>query len=216
LQPTLEDLIEMYKGRIEDDEDSKGEALAMLMNFFLRCCGCNSTLDKHPALELDAVTDTLDIAQYEFKQVPNQAYPIVNRGQNSALKKFCEHMVSLLAGLINQAHVNLIIYNNYFMPSIQYYLVSMSYSTLRSFCHTINFISLFGLIKLFCETMSSVKKELMILNSEIQAETIQVNQQPNGNKAKKNNWLFEWKSKKKQINSQKVSIENYLIKLLDK
>ncbi|CAH7682287.1 expressed protein, partial [Phakopsora pachyrhizi] len=215
LEPTLEDWIEMYKGRIEDDEDSKGEALAVLINFFLRCCGCNSTIDKHQALDLDAVTDTLDTAQDDFKQVPNQAYPIVDRGPKSASKRFREQLVSLLAGLINLAHVNLILYDDYFMPSVQSYLVSMSSSTLRSFRHTSTFISLFGLIKSLCETLSSVKKELMILNRKIQAETNQVNQQPNGNKAKKNDRLLEWKSKKKQVHSQKVSIENYLNELLD-
>ncbi|WAQ86538.1 hypothetical protein PtA15_7A264 [Puccinia triticina] len=83
IQPTLEDWIEVYQGSGEDDEDAKGQAISQLINFILRCCGCNCSIDKHKALDIDAVTETLDTIQENFKKVPSQAYPLIVKSGKS-------------------------------------------------------------------------------------------------------------------------------------
>ncbi|KAH9813994.1 hypothetical protein DFH28DRAFT_895666 [Melampsora americana] len=72
IEPTLEDWIEMYKGKdqnqTDSNEDARAEGIAVLINCILRCCGCNNSIDKDEALDLDAVPERLDDIQEEFKK----------------------------------------------------------------------------------------------------------------------------------------------------
>ncbi|EGG13104.1 uncharacterized protein MELLADRAFT_86915 [Melampsora larici-populina 98AG31] len=72
IEPTLEDWIEMYKGKdsneTDSNEEARAEAIALMINCILRCCGCNNSIDKDEALDLDAVPERLDDIQEEFKK----------------------------------------------------------------------------------------------------------------------------------------------------
>ncbi|PLW44049.1 hypothetical protein PCASD_04844 [Puccinia coronata f. sp. avenae] len=210
IQPTLEDWIDVYQGLGEDDEDAKGQAIAQLINFVLRCCGCNCSIDKYKALDIDAVTDTLDTIQETFKTVPSQAYPLIVKSGKSVSKNFRKNLISLTHQLVLLAHSNTLLYDEYFIPSVQSYLVSMSSSTLRSFRHTSTVISLFGFVSPMCELLVSTKKELTSLIRKVEVEAAKKN-----SSASKLEQLAEWQKRKKQVLKEKAALENLIGEFFD-
>ena len=83
IQATVDDWTAEYQA----DEDSRGQALADLVNCFLRvsrtacvletqltykiwqCCACNLTVNLHEAQDIDGITEKLEDIQNEFAKV---------------------------------------------------------------------------------------------------------------------------------------------------
>ncbi|MBW0488616.1 hypothetical protein O181_028331 [Austropuccinia psidii MF-1] len=214
IEPTLEDWMEIYKGNGDEDTDSKGEAISQFINFVLRCCGCNSSIDKHEALDVDAVTDTLDTIQETFKMVPSGTYPLIVKSGKSVSKNFRKNLISLVTQLIKLAHLNSILYDDYFINSIQSYLVSLSSSTLRAFRHTSTLISLFGFVGSLSDILVSIRKELMLLNRKVELETTKQSEKNHKNKIKSAQ-LIEWEKRQKRVDLQRATLENYISEFFD-
>lgn len=62
LQSTVEDLLESLG-------QSPGDAQAELINFVLRSCGCNDSVDADEVVDYDGVVDALDNFTELLKQV---------------------------------------------------------------------------------------------------------------------------------------------------
>ncbi|KAH9454295.1 hypothetical protein Pst134EB_014389 [Puccinia striiformis f. sp. tritici] len=215
IQPTLEDWMDIYQGSTtggddELQEDAKGQAISQFINFILRSCGCNCSIDKHKALDIDAITDTLDTIQETFKKVRSQAYPLIVKSGKSVSKNFRKNLISLCQQLVQLAHSNEILYDEHFIPIIQSYLVSMSSSTLRSFRHTSTVISLFGFINPMCELLINTKKELISLTRKVEIEAAK----KHANKSKLDQ-LHEWQKRKKHVLKEKTSLENIIDEFFD-
>lgn len=214
IQPTLEDWMEVYQGSSgSNEEDTRGQAISQFINFILRSCGCNCSIDKFQALDLDAVTDTLDDIQETFRTVPSQAYPLSVKSGKSVPKHFRKNLIHLAHQLILLAHSNLVLYDDHFINSLQSYLVSMASSPFRSFRHTSTVISLFGFISPMSELLVNAKKELTSLSRKVQSESAKTHQSKNSQPQR--DQLIEWQKRKKQVLDQKTSLEGFISDFFD-
>ncbi|KDN44143.1 hypothetical protein K437DRAFT_294942 [Tilletiaria anomala UBC 951] len=118
----------------------RGEALSQLVNFFLRACGCNESVDEDQAQDLDGILDTLEDVQEIFKRESLGSYPIISR--TPKFRKFVKSLSDFLGRLYRSAAEADLFDDDEFLPSIVAWVSALSSSTLRSFRHTATFIAL--------------------------------------------------------------------------
>jgi cohesin complex subunit SA-1/2 len=134
-------------------QSEPGPALVELINFVIRCCGCNSTVDEAAVMDLDNVVDALEQVQEQFKKSPNPSYPIVSRAPafkkfKSSLAEFFERLVmtasdsELLLTAPITAQSSELVAEPPLINVLKEWLSSFSSSTFRSFRHTSTFIVL--------------------------------------------------------------------------
>jgi len=67
LQSTAEDFLETV-------DAAPADALKELINFILRCCGCNSSVDSDQVMDSDGIVDCIDEFTEAFKTVRCSQY----------------------------------------------------------------------------------------------------------------------------------------------
>ncbi|BGP05787.1 cohesin complex subunit [Rhodotorula toruloides] len=133
LKTVVEDWIESYK------EDS-GPAMAELVNFVLRCCGCNATIDEHQAEDENGIVENLKDIVDEFKQETNLAYPLISKSKT--YKKFRSSLAQFLSKLVSETAVDDMLYSTSFFEQFQSWVHALSSSQIRAFRHTATVIVL--------------------------------------------------------------------------
>ncbi|GAA6003229.1 hypothetical protein JCM10207_001811 [Rhodosporidiobolus poonsookiae] len=149
LQQTAEDWIESYK------EDS-GPAMAELVNFVLRCCGCNATIDEHQAEDENGVVENLKDVVDEFKQESNHAYPLISKSKG--YKKFRSSLSQFLTKLVLLAADDSLLYTSSFFTHFTSWVHALSSSQIRALRHTATVIVL-QLVGALSELHVAVEKE---------------------------------------------------------
>ncbi|GAA5880996.1 hypothetical protein JCM1840_007214 [Sporobolomyces johnsonii] len=135
LQTTAEDWLESYK-------ENSGPAMAELVNFVLRCCGCNATVDEHQAEDENGVVETLKDIVDEFKQESNLAYPLISKSKG--YKKFRSSLAQFLSKLLTAAADD-ILFSTPFYEHFQAWVHALSSSQIRALRHTATVIVLLSL-----------------------------------------------------------------------
>ncbi|KAM0792165.1 hypothetical protein ACM66B_004862 [Microbotryomycetes sp. NB124-2] len=133
LESTVNDWIESY-------QESPGPAMAELVDFLLRCCGCNSSVDEHQAEDENGIVETLTDVTDEFKHESNLAHPLVSRSKT--YKKFRSSLASFLSRLYRAAATSEILYDTPFSDLVQAWILVLSSSKIRAFRHTATVIAL--------------------------------------------------------------------------
>ncbi|BGP22583.1 cohesin complex subunit SA-1/2 [Rhodotorula toruloides] len=133
LKTVVEDWIESYK------EDS-GPAMAELVNFILRCCGCNSTIDEHQAEDENGIVENLKDIVDEFKQETNMAHPLISKSKT--YKKFRSSLAQFLSKLVSETAVDDMLYSTSFYEQFSSWVHALSSSQIRAFRHTATVIVL--------------------------------------------------------------------------
>ncbi|GAA5939798.1 hypothetical protein JCM10213_007796 [Rhodosporidiobolus nylandii] len=149
LQQTAEDWIEQYQ------EDS-GPAMAELVNFVLRCCGCNATVDEHQAEDENGIVENLKDIVDEFKQETDHAYPLVSK--TKSYKKFRASLTQFLNKLLVLSADDGLLYSTSFFGHFTSWLFALSSSQIRALRHTATFVVL-ALLGALSELHVAVKKE---------------------------------------------------------
>ncbi|GAA5877410.1 hypothetical protein JCM16303_003321 [Sporobolomyces ruberrimus] len=135
LQTTADDWVESYK------EDS-GPAMAELVNFVLRCCGCNSSIDEHQAEDENGVVENLKDIVDEFKQGTDHAYPLISKSKS--YKKFRSSLGQFLLKLFTSASED-ILFSTSFYEHFQAWTHALSSSQIRALRHTATVIVLLSI-----------------------------------------------------------------------
>ncbi|SGZ15754.1 BQ5605_C029g10698 [Microbotryum silenes-dioicae] len=161
LETTVEDWFEQYS-------EEPGPAMAELVNFLLRSCGCNSSVDEHQAVDEDGVVETLSDIQDEFKNETSLAYPVVSR--SAAYKKFRGSLSAFISKLFHSAASSDVLYESDFSNVVLPWIVTLSSSKIRSFRHTATLFGMYSVAGLSA-THAGVKKEHATANRAVEAET---------------------------------------------
>ncbi|KAK4048718.1 cohesin complex subunit [Microbotryomycetes sp. JL221] len=133
LETTVDDWLESY-------QEAPGPAMAELVNFLLRCCGCNSSVDEHQAEDENGIVESLTDITDEFKHESNLAYPLVSKSKT--YKKFRSSLASFLSRLYKAAATSEILYETTFVDLVQAWILVLSSSKIRAFRHTATVIAL--------------------------------------------------------------------------
>ncbi|GAA5977007.1 hypothetical protein JCM11641_002225 [Rhodosporidiobolus odoratus] len=149
LQQTAEDWLESYK------EDS-GPAMAELVNFVLRCCGCNATIDEHQAEDENGIVENLKDIVDEFKQESDLNYPLVSKSK--PYKKFRSSLCQFLSKLLTLSSNYDDLYSTSFYTHFTSWVYALSSSQIRALRHTATVITLLC-VSALSELHVQVKKE---------------------------------------------------------
>nr|WJN25055.1 sister chromatid cohesion subunit [Pseudozyma flocculosa] len=147
--------------------DHEGRALAELINFVIRACGCNGSVDENQVIDIDNVVDNLEELQEVFKKQPIPSYPIVSRSKT--FKSFRKSLHEFLHRLVMSAYDAEVLTSDGFMEPYQAWVSAMSSSSLRSFRHTATVIALWT-ISAFNEVNAQASKDLATATKQRDAE----------------------------------------------
>ncbi|GAA5843847.1 hypothetical protein JCM9279_000166 [Rhodotorula babjevae] len=126
LQTTAEDWIESYR-------EESGPAMAELVNFVLRCCGVNATIDEHQAEDENGIVENLKDIVDDFKQETDLAYPLISKSK--PYKKFRDSLSQFLQKLL-AASADDLLFSTAFYEHFQAWVHAMSSSQIRALRHT--------------------------------------------------------------------------------
>ncbi|GAA6050117.1 hypothetical protein JCM3770_001381 [Rhodotorula araucariae] len=126
LQTTAEDWIESYR-------EESGPAMAELVNFVLRCCGCNAIVDEHQSEDENGIVENLKDIVDEFKQEADLAYPLVSKSKQ--YKKFRASLAQFLQKLLASSADDLL-FSTSFYEHFQAWVHALSSSQIRALRHT--------------------------------------------------------------------------------
>ena len=155
-------------------------AMCDLINFILRCTGCNLQVDVHDIEDPDNVASKLTDLQEEYQAQKITDYPLISKAKTHAA--FRSIMTSFFRSLIATAHASSLLYNDEaLIENIEVWVTAMSSSGNRPFRHTATVIAL------------SISTEVCGLVSEIIESTAKTMRQKEG------------ESKKKTVNKGRVA-----------
>ncbi|KAG8818564.1 hypothetical protein FRC17_010784 [Serendipita sp. 399] len=160
LQDTVDDLLESL-------DNTPAQALAELVNCFLRTCGCNSSIDSDQVMDTDGVVDILDDFTEVLKGETMPAYPLSSK--SPVFRKFRKSLAEFINRLIVSSAELGSLYASDLMPTLQAWVAPLSSSQLRSFRHTATMIAL-HMETALCQVAASVDKELLTLSRQKEAE----------------------------------------------
>nr|WJN25053.1 sister chromatid cohesion subunit [Farysia itapuensis] len=160
LQSTAEDWVVSF-------QQDQGQALATLVNFVIRTCGCNGSIDENQVVDIDNVVDNLEDLQEVFKKQPIPSYPIVSKSKT--FKSFRKSLSEFLHRLVMSAYEAEVLAVDGFMDPYLAWVSAMSSSSLRSFRHTATVIALWT-ISAINEVSGQAIKDLTAATKQRDAE----------------------------------------------
>ena len=122
-------------------EQNNAEAMRDMINFVIKCTGCNSQVDVHDIEDQDNVPSKLGDIQEDYQALKPTDYPLISKGKGSA--SFRSTLSGFFATLISICHTTGLLYSDLaILENIEVWVHTMSSSTLRPFRHTATVIAL--------------------------------------------------------------------------
>ncbi|MCJ1396812.1 hypothetical protein MMC11_000002 [Xylographa trunciseda] len=122
-------------------DDHNANAMCELVNFVLRCTGCDLQVDVHDIEDPDNVPSKLTDLQEEFQAQKITDYPLISKARSTTFSRAV--MTDFFHSLVTSAHAKGLLYNDVaLMENIQVWVTTMSSSGIRPFRHTATVISL--------------------------------------------------------------------------
>ncbi|SLM38343.1 Stromalin conservative domain [Lasallia pustulata] len=147
-------------------------AMCDLINFILKCTGCNLQVDVHDIEDPDNVASKLTDLQEEYQAQRITDYPLISKAKTHA--SFRPIVTSFFRSLIATAHASSLLYNDEaLIENIEAWVTAMSSSGNRPFRHTATVIAL------------SISTAVCGLVTEIIDSTAKTMRQKEGEKKKK-------------------------------
>ena len=126
---------------LEKYDDHQANAMTDLVNFVLRCAGCELKVDVHDIEDPDNATGKLSDLQDEFGAQRITDYPLISRAKGNTFSR--PLFQAFFQSLIEIAHSKGIIYSDEAMiENIQVWVATLTSSSLRPFRHTATVVSL--------------------------------------------------------------------------
>ncbi|KAN0066163.1 cohesin complex subunit [Thecaphora frezii] len=192
LQSTAEDWVFSF-------QKDQGKALAKLINFVIRTCGCNGSVDENQVVDIDNIVDTLEELQEAFKRQTLPSYPIVSKSKS--FKSFRRSLGEFLRRLILSAYEAEILTVDGFMEAFQAWVSAMSSSSLRYFRHTATVVALWT-ITAINEVNALATKDLATATKQRDAER----KKARGDKSR----LKELETKVEEAKRLKKKLDDYV------
>ncbi|GAM90653.1 hypothetical protein ANO11243_086980 [Dothideomycetidae sp. 11243] len=134
----IEEVVSDWIQRFKQHESS---ALADVINFVLKCCGCDSEVTHYDVEDVDGATNRIGDLQEEFQAQNVSDYPIIARTKFAAtLKHTLMEFFSVLVKTIDATDV--LFTNVELIENVQVWLSTMSGAQNRPFRHTATVASL--------------------------------------------------------------------------
>ncbi|EKG16453.1 Armadillo-like helical [Macrophomina phaseolina MS6] len=135
---SLNDVAAQWVQRFEENE---AEELAALVNFVLRCAGCDLKIDSHNIEDPDSVTSKLGDIQEEYQAQEIVEYPLIQKGRGSA--NFRHNIIEFFTSLIETlAESELLWTKPTVLENIDTWINTMSSANSRPFRHTATVVSI--------------------------------------------------------------------------
>ncbi len=120
---------------------NNAEAMCDMINFVIKCTGCNSQVDVHDIEDQDNAPSKLGDIQEDYQALKPTDYPLISKGKGSA--SFRSTLTGFFATLISSCHAAGLLYSDEaILENIEIWVHTMSSSTLRPFRHTATLIAL--------------------------------------------------------------------------
>lgn len=135
-------------------EQHQANAVRDLINFALKCTGCDLQVDLHDIEDPDNASSKLTDLQDEYHALKITDYPLISRLKEN--HSFRSTMTGFFQTLISTAHMAGVLYNDEaLIENILVWITSMSSAAVRPFRHTATVIALS-----ICTTMCTLAAEL--------------------------------------------------------
>ena len=153
-------------------EQNNAEAMCDMINFVIKCTGCNSQVDVHDIEDPDNAPTKLGDIQEEYQALKPTDYPLISRAKGNAA--FRSTLSGFFATLIATCHAAGLLYSDLaILENIEVWVHTMSSSTLRPFRHTATVIAL------------TIGNTLCTVAAELADNTAQTMRQKEGEQKKK-------------------------------
>lgn len=120
---------------------NNAEAMCDMINFVIKCTGCDSRVDVHDIEDQDNVPSKLGDIQEEYQALKPTDYPLISRAKGNAF--FRSTLSGFFATLISTCHAAGLLYSDLaILENIEVWVHTMSSSTLRPFRHTATVVAL--------------------------------------------------------------------------
>lgn len=163
----------------EFDQHESG-ALAEVVNFVLRCAGCEGEVSAHDIEDPDGVTNKLDDLRDEYQASNPTDYPLIAKGK--AATSFRQGVTGFFHALVKAIAASDVLYTeSLLMENVQIWVSTMSSAPNRSFRHTATVVSL-SIVTALCEVARENAEE--IANNQRHAETERKKAKPNKGRVK--------------------------------
>lgn len=122
-------------------EQNNAEAMRDMINFVIKCTGCNSEVDVHDIEDQDNAPSKLGDIQEDYQALKPTDYPLISKAKGNV--SFRSTLSGFFATLISTCHAAGLLYNDLsVLENIEIWVHTMSSSTLRPFRHTATVIAL--------------------------------------------------------------------------
>ncbi|GAB7363971.1 hypothetical protein MBLNU230_g4532t1 [Neophaeotheca triangularis] len=134
----MEDVAATWLAQFQEHE---AHAMGDVINFILKCAGCDSKVTDHDIEDPDGATNKLEEIQEEYQASNPTDYPLIAKGKGAAA--FKDSVSSFLQTLLKTLHAaNLLFENSELLENVQVWTSAMSSAANRGFRHTATVVSL--------------------------------------------------------------------------
>ena len=142
---------------IEGYKLHNANAMTDLVNFVLKCTGCDAQLEVHDIEDPDNAPNKLTDLQEEYQRQKIVDYPLISRAKSPFSRAILE---DFLESLIQTAHASGILHDDVvFIENIMVWITAMSSSVIRPFRHTAT-VALTAIATAFCNIVKELANNI--------------------------------------------------------
>ena len=142
-------------------------AMTELINFVLKCTGCDLQVDVHAIEDPDNAPNKLSDLQEEYQSKKIVDYPLISRAKSPFSRAVLE---DFLESLIQTAHASGTLHDDVvFIENIMVWVTAMSSSTIRPFRHTATVV-LIAIATTFCNIMKELANNVATTTRQKEGE----------------------------------------------
>ncbi|KAA8893679.1 STAG domain-containing protein [Sphaerosporella brunnea] len=151
---------------IEQYQADNSDGLKELINFILKCCGCDNEIMYYD-VDPEAVARAIADIQKSVTKQETAEYPLISKNE---FRKFRQNLSSFLESFVSAiVSENLLLQDPALLETIRTWIETMSASVLRQFRHTSTVIAL-DLITRLAEWAAKVRRAEATTNRQLEAE----------------------------------------------
>lgn len=190
---------------LEGYNENNTEGVCRLVNFVLKCTGCDLQVEDHDIDDPDNAPNKLTDLQEEYQSQSITDYPLIQRIKGNQFSR--SELESFFHDLIDTIHRSGTLYEDQpLYPNIETWVVPMTSSPIRPFRHTATVIAL-ALTSAFCEVMKDLDLTLAL--------TTRQKQQEEKSKKKAKDKIASYDAKIAELETRKQDVDRWIRELFD-
>ncbi|EPY51704.1 mitotic cohesin complex [Schizosaccharomyces cryophilus OY26] len=193
---SVKDIVIEWLTKYEKDQQG---SLVELVNFILKCCACNRTVNEFDVQDQESVSVTLSQIQLSVEKTTTREYPL--NSKSPKFRNFRKKLAQFLTYFVSQLSSRKYLYESSIFENIMSWIVAMSSSTMRPIRHTATVFCLI-IMSALCEESSEFLSEHAIASKQLTKEEKRA--RPN------NNRIQELSDSLQTIIKQQDTISEYL------